>query len=484
MILWTYRNKCGLWYHIKVYLCFWLYTMTHNQGMSFSERFADVARKVLPMPFTIAVLLTLLTICLALLFTSPAPISSPHLVQILSYWEHGMWDGKLMVFAMQMMLILVLGHVLALTKQADDLIRILLKYCNTTAKAAAIVTFFTVVVALFNWGLGLIFGAVFARKVGEYAKQHNYKMNYPIIGAAGYSGLMVWHGGLSGSAPLKIAEEGHFFEEQIGQIALSETTFSTMNITISIALLLLLPLAMYLLGTRLSAVETTIEPLKPKQETKVVTGAERLDNSRILSYLFAGLLLFMAGYIAYSTITTKNNPLSFLNPNYINLSLFGLGILLHGNFTKYLNAIDDAISGASGILIQFPLYFGIMGIMTSSGLVYFFSNFFVEISTQTTYPLFTFLSAGIVNIFVPSGGGQWAVQGPIIIDAAQQMGISIEKSVMAMAYGDQLTNMIQPFWALPLLAITGLQAKDLLPYTLFLMMIGIIIFGGGLLIFN
>jgi short-chain fatty acids transporter len=124
-----------------------------------------------------------------------------------------------------------------------------------------------------------------------------------------------------------------------------------------------------------------------------------------------------------------------------------------------------------------------MGIMNHSGMVDIMSGFFVSISNETTFPIFTFISAGIVNIFVPSGGGQWAVQGPIIIEAANQLNVSIPKSVMALAYGDQLTNMLQPFWALPLLGITGLKAKEILPYTLILLVAGSAIFISGLLIF-
>ena len=163
--------------------------------------------------------------------------------------------------------------------------------------------------------------------------------------------------------------------------------------------------------------------------------------------------------------------------------LLGLGIVLHGSIYKYLKGIDDAIGGASGILIQFPLYFGIMGIMKYSGMVGIFSDFFVQISNEVTFPIFTFISAGIVNVFVPSGGGQWGVQGPIIIEAASQLNVPYWKAVMALAYGDQITNMLQPFWALPLLGITGLKAKEILPYTLLLLLIGSVIFISGLLIF-
>ena len=182
-------------------------------------------------------------------------------------------------------------------------------------------------------------------------------------------------------------------------------------------------------------------------------------------------------------ITDDKLSWSFISPNYINLLLFGLALILHSNFSQFLKSIDNAIGGAAGILIQFPLYFGILGLMKDSGMMTDISNFFVAHSNHITHPIYTFFSAGLVNILVPSGGGQWAVQGPIIIESSIQQGLPLGKEIMAMSYGDQLTNMLQPFWALPLLAITGLRAKDILPYTLFLMMVGTIIFITGLMLF-
>ena len=163
--------------------------------------------------------------------------------------------------------------------------------------------------------------------------------------------------------------------------------------------------------------------------------------------------------------------------------MIGLAIILHGSFKSFLNALEEAIKGASGILVQFPLYFGIMGIMKSTGMVGQISDFFVSVANETTLPIFTFFSAGLVNIFVPSGGGQWAIQGPIIIESALKLGVPLPKAIMAMAYGDQITNMLQPFWALPLLGITRLKAKEILPYTLLVMLIGIFIYVLGLLLF-
>ena len=169
----------------------------------------------------------------------------------------------------------------------------------------------------------------------------------------------------------------------------------------------------------------------------------------------------------------------------MNLLMLGLGIILHGSFKRFINAVGESISDISGILIQFPLYFGIMGIMSNSGMMVQISDFFVSISNATTLPLYTFFSAGLVNIFVPSGGGQWVVQGPIVVESAVKLGVPLNKAVMALAYGDQITNMLQPFWALPLLGITKLKAREILPYTLIAMVVGsTIIYILGLFFFN
>ena len=437
---------------------------------------------LLPTPFSIAVLLTFVTFVLALFLTEPT-IKKNHLIELLSSWEKGLWNPPLLVFALQMMLMLVIGHVVALSGPIDSLIQKITIYCTNTAKSAAIITFFTVLIALFNWGLGLIFGAIFARKVGEHAIKNKLSLNYPLIGAAGYSGLMVWHGGISGSAPIKIAEAGHFLEHKMGVISQSDTIFSSMNILASVLLLIILPIFMYMLGKKnnINNIKINLDISRKENISKRIKGIEKIDHSNALAYFFGGIILFFSFYKAF--IIPDNISLNIITPNYINFVLLGIALVMHKNFYNFLAAVNDAIKGASGILIQFPLYFGIMGIMSYSGMVEMLSTFFVNISNETTFPIFTFLSAGIVNIFVPSGGGQWAVQGPIIIEAANQLALSIPKSVMALAYGDQITNMLQPFWALPLLGITGLKASEILPYTIKLFLIGIIIFVSVLLIF-
>lgn len=454
-------------------------------------------RTLLPSPLSIALLLTLLTMLLAWLFTGAETTRGNRAIGIMSMWEQGLWSPPLLVFAMQMMLMLVLGHVLALSAPAAWVIGRATRYCDTSARAAVLVTLLTLMVSLFNWGLGLVFGAIFARKVGEHAAQRGQQFNYPLIGAAGYSGMMVWHGGISGSAPIKAAEQGHIVAllepflsgHDLGTlpdtVSLTETVFSPMNITATALVMLLLPLFMWLLALRNPGSDTAlpdvVEVKRTGNEVIGLMGAERMDRSKLFPLLLGlGMLLWCARLVLEQP---QGSGLSFINPNYINLLLLGLGLLAHRSIMDFLSALDSAIGGASGILIQFPLYFGIMGVMGGSGLARQLSDFFVGIADGTTFPLLTMLSAGIVNVFVPSGGGQWGIQGPILIKAALSLDVSIPKGIMSLAYGDQLTNMLQPFWALPLLGITGLKAREILPYTLLLMVPGAIIFGLVLLVY-
>lgn len=457
--------------------------------MKLTTAIETLFKKYLPSPFTIAVLLTFLTIIIAYFFTDSAT-NQNHLISILTYWEKGVWDNALLVFAYQMMLILVLGHVLVLSAPVTQLIDKILRFVTNTANAAALVSATTMLVSFFNWGLGLIFGAIFARKVAEYAQAKNIAINYPLIGASGYVGLMVWHGGISGSAPLKVAEGNHLKALMQGvstpevlnklpeSIATSTTVLSSWNLLLFAVLLLLVPGMFYWLGKKVS-----VKPVKLKAykigvlKSDRAKGAEKLETSKIAALLFGGLIL-MAFFAQYTNLITTLT----ITPNMLNLFMFGVAILLHGSFKHFLKALEEAIKGTSGILIQFPLYFGIMGVMSSSGLIQDISSFFSEVATATTLPIFTFFSAGLVNIFVPSGGGQWAVQGPIVVESALQLGVPLPKAIMALAYGDQITNMLQPFWALPLLGITKLKAKEILPYTLLAMLVGTIVFLVGLLL--
>jgi short-chain fatty acids transporter len=458
--------------------------------MSLTRTVELVFRRFLPSPFVIALILTGGTMGLALAF-GEFPQSDSAGSGMLRSWERGLWNRDLLVFAYQMMLILVLGHVLVLSRPMERLILRLTSLTRSGASAALMVASATMLVSFFNWGLGLIFGAILARKVGEYARQNQIPVNYPLIGACGYVGLMVWHGGISGSAPIKVSEPGHLaglmgagfapgsrtaFPDTIPT---SETVFSVPNLFLFFLVFVAISALVYYLGRTSEPTFISLPRYAFSDPGEASSaGAERLDRSPVLAILFA-CLIFIAFLVQYLPQLRSLN----LTPDMLNFFMLGLALLLHGSVRSFLQATQEAIGDTSGILIQFPLYFGIMGIMTESGLIHQISDFFVAISTERTFPVFTYFSAGLVNIFVPSGGGQWAVQGPVILEASQRLGVPLPKAVLALAYGDQLTNMLQPFWALPLLAITRLKAREILPYTLLFMLVGGVIYLLGLWFF-
>lgn len=460
-----------------------------------SNKIINLFKSILPSPFSIAILLSIVTLLLALLLTKPTEISHlSYLTDLVGSWENGLWDnsGGGLYFAFQMMLILVLGHILALTPIVDRLIKLLLKYCTTTESSALVVSLGSISLGLINWGLGLIFGAIIARKVGEKFAQENKKLNYGLVGAAAYSTMMVWHAGLSGSATTKAMEPGHLREmmNKAGMqgdfpntVPFEDTIGSSLNILIIIACLVLIPSILFLVAKK--SKDIAVPEFKDSfahsltSETEEIKGAEKIDYSK---YFGSGLGILLLIYGIYKAIHYSGaSSLGFIQLNFINFVFLGLSLALHRSINNFSKALQIAIEDVSGILIQFPFYFGILAIMQSSGLIVIFSNAITHIANTHTLPFFTFISAGFVNMFIPSGGGQWAVQGPIILETTQQLGSDLSKTILAMAYGDQWTNMLQPFWALPLLGITKLKPGQLLPYSFIVFLIGFVIFGIGLL---
>ncbi len=455
--------------------------------MNVTRAIETLFKRFLPSPFTIAVLLTLLAIVLALPLVV-ATDEEPRLLKVLSFWEDGIWNDGLLVFAYQMMLILVLGHVLVLSRPASSLIKLLTNYVNDTKSAVILVSVSTMSLAFFNWGLGLIFGAIMARKVAESAQIRGFQINYPLVGAAGYMGLMIWHGGMSGSAPLKVSEPGHLKDLMSGiseasivaslpdAISTYQTVFSWWNLLLFLVLLMIIPIVLSLIAKRMAPTPLDLPVYDHKIDEEGTRGMARLEHSMMLPMIFGSFILLALGYNYWDQLRSFT-----LTPNMLNFFMLGMAMLMHRSIRRFLSAVEEAIKGTSGILIQFPLYFGVMGIMKGSGMIQVISDFFVSVANDTTLPIFTFFSAGLVNIFVPSGGGQWAVQGPIVVESALKLGVPLPKIVMALAYGDQVTNMLQPFWALPLLGITKLKAKEILPYTLMAMLVASVIFIVGLL---
>ncbi len=443
-------------------------------------------QRYFPSPLSIALLLSLISFLLALVFTKGNASFVDFTLELADYWYGGLFKSSLLEFTVHMMLILVLGHIIALSPLATRIIDKVLVFCDSTARSAFLVSLLTILVAYFNWGFALIFGAIFARKVGEKFAKERKTLNYPMVAVAAYAGMMVWHGGLSGSAPITVAGESHTYVSQIGVISIAETLFSSMNVFNSIVLLLAVPLFFYFMGKRNPGFQVPSIQWKEtnvSSENPAALPAERFESKPLVGWVFGAMFLLYFIYLSVAKVQEGASLLSVLNLQSTNLLLLGLAFLLQGSMKKFLSAVNEAIGDVSGILIQFPLYFGIMGIIQGSGLAGMIAGMFTSFSNEITLPIFTFFSAGILNVFVPSGGGQWQIQAPIIIESAVQSGVSMPKMIMAMCYGDQLTNMLQPFWALPLLGITQLSARDILPYCLLIFFLGLAIFMLSLLLF-
>lgn len=434
------------------------------------KRLQRLSDRFVPDPFVLVLLLTFLVALLALLFGAEVqglPYSERGAL-LASGWFDRFYNMPLMKFAMQMATVLITGHALAMATPVQRGIRALTGVVKTPQAAVVLVALVACLASLIQWGLGAIAGAFMAREMGRAFAEQSIPVHYPLLGAAGYAGFLVWHGGLSGSAPLAVAQDDHFLVDTLGVIPVSETLFSPLNLVVTGSLLLIIPLLFWRMMPRNISQMTPINLANLRSSNHTSTSHDdshhfwllaHLENTRLLN-LVLGLAM-----VAVLTHYFASRGLDGWNLDAINLAFLTLGIFLHPTPRSYAHSIADGAHGAAAILLQFPFYFGILGLLVTSGLIIQISDFFLSISTAKTFPLFTFLSAGIVNFFVPSGGGQWAVQGPVMMEAMVRLGVSPHRAIMALSYGDAWTNMLQPFWALPLLGIMGLKARDIIGYT-------------------
>ena len=444
----------------------------------FTNGCVSVMNKYLPDPFLFAIILTFIVFFAGIGITGQGPLD------MMIHWTDGFWG--LLSFSMQMALVLVLGNTMASAGIFKKGLKSIASLARTPSRAIMITAFVSAVACWINWGFGLVIGALLAKEIAKQVKGVDYRL----LIASAYSGFVVWHGGLSGSIPLGVAAVGadgvvaNTGGVVTEAIPTSLTIFSPMNLVISAIIIIGLP---FVCRAMMPDKEHTIEvdmALLSEEADKVYTiesPADKLEHSRII---WAMVLILGFAYIIYNIAMNK---LDSLNLNFVNFIFMFTGILLHGNLKKYIDAFAESTKSCSGILLQFPFYAGIQGMMTGAvagvSLAGVISTFFVGIATKTTFPLFTFLSAGIVNFFVPSGGGQWAVQGPIMMPAGLEIGVPAAKTAMAIAWGDAWTNMIQPFWALPALGIAGLSAKDIMGYCVITLLFSGIVISAGFLIF-
>ncbi|MFB2573379.1 short-chain fatty acid transporter [Micrococcus sp. IITD107] len=432
----------------------------------------NVVERFIPSALVFSIVLTFVVAILALILTGTGP------ADLVLHWGEGL--AGLLSFITQMALILLLGHILANTGPVRRLLAFLGSIPRTPLAAYVFVFVVAAMASLITWGLGLVVGGLLAREVAYQGRERGMHLHFPMLVASGFAGFVVWHMGYSASGPLTAATEGSFLTESLGgrTVPITETVFSSWNMIAAVVTVVVVALALFLVaprgGDRIVELDVDARETVGDGQEEIVTPADRVDASRIPTLLL-GLMLtayLVLHFVEGGTLTLDT----------VNWSFLALILLLVRNPFELIHLTKEAASNVGEILLQFPLYAGILGLMTGSGLIQVFSDAFVAISNPVTFGVLAFLAAGLVNFFVPSGGGQFAVQGPIMLSAGETLGVDPAITIMAVSYGDQWTNMIQPFWAIPLLAIAGLKMRDILGYTTVVLIASGLVFAGTLLL--
>ena len=439
-----------------------------------NEFFVNLVKRYLPDPYLLAIILTMITFVMALILTD-RPITS-----LLGDWYGGIFD--LFVFILQALLVAVTGFALAQAPVVSSLLDRVARIPKTQAQAGVTVMLAKAVASLLSWGLGLVTAAIMSRQI---AKQ--MPVNYGYLVAAAYGGFMVWASGVSSTIALAIATPGssmNVIEQETGVVTpLTESILPWWNVLPVILLLIALSLYYYKVAPR-GGMLSEEDQRKLAEEDEVTeeddeesdeTPARRMENSPVFTLVLVAL---MVGYFAVRLSSGDFN----LGLNELIAIFFLLGWLAHRRPTRYIRTFQNSIRAGGPIALQFPLYGGLMGVMVGSGLSEVIGGWFVAFSSAATLPFWSFISSIIISLFIPSGGGHWVVQGPFMAPAASELGADQSMTAMGVAYGEQVANMLQPFWALPILAIVGLGIRQVMGYEVLAFVIGTLIFGATLLL--
>lgn len=437
-----------------------------------------LVQRWLPEPFLFAILLTFVAAAVAMPLCHQTPL------EVVEHWGDGLWN--LLGFAMQMALVLVCGSTLAAAPVVKRGIAAMARVPQSAPSAIALVTVVSALACWLNWGFGLIVGVIFAKAIARERRDVDYRL----LIASAYSGFVVWHAGMSGSIPLTMATPGESLAlatngALTAPVPLSQTILNWHNLVTVLLVMVGITVANTLMHPKRGIL--TIDPALLSDDDAPAapavadkTPAQRLEQSKLLSWLVALLL------VTYLVIHLAVRGAG-LDLGGVIMIFLALGLVLHATPVDYVHAFGKATTGAAGIILQFPFYAGIMGIVTGIGMSGIslggvLADACIRISTPVTYPLLTFVCAAVLNLFVPSGGGHWAVQAPVMFTAGANLGVDPGLTGMAISWGDAWTNLIQPFWALPALAIARLDAKDIMGYCLIDLLVTGVIISAGLLV--
>jgi short-chain fatty acids transporter len=433
---------------------------------------------LIPDPYIFAVGLTIVTAIGA--FTL-----APHrdLADVLGAWYKGIFD--ILTFALQMILVLVTGYALAASKPVSRALERVASVPRTPRAAVALTFLVCAVACWLNWGFGLVAAGLLSRSIAA-----RMRIDFGWLVASAYSGFLVWASGLSSSIALAQATPGsklNIVQIVTGHVLpLHEMLFAPFNVIPVIVLVVSLPFVLMSLEPHEDDVVTgDVAGLSGAQLAANRPNDARRTEARTLAFVLErawilNLVIVLAGVTYLATTWTRSGFSPDINS--IIFIFFLLGLLLHWTPIAYVDAINGAARITGPLLVQYPLYGGIMGIMTSTGLAGVVAGWFLTFSTVATLPFWSYIASIVISLFVPSGGGHWAVQGPFVVPAAAKLGASQIATAMAVAIGEEVANMIQPFWALPVLAIAGVALPRVMAFTVIVFLIAAIVFGTSLLL--
>jgi len=427
------------------------------------EGLSGFTQRWIPDSWVVCMMLTVVAMLLAI-FGAGAGLNETVLA-----WGGGTW--ALLELAMQFTIAMIAAHACVSSRPAFRLLDWLASRPNVDrpVQAAVLLGAFSIVVAYFNWAASVVASALFL----PFIARRNPKADIRVLVAAGYLGLgTVWHGGLSGSAPLILATPGNpIMEPATGApiidrlLPVTETLFNSFNL---IYLLVVSAVALGMVAilhprqnprTLSEDQLQQIMPVLPEQ-TEPTTPAARIEAFR--GWIFLAVILI--GYPLGHSIVTKGFGASWTINAYNAVFLIG-ALLLQGTPANLVRAFGNGARTASGVILQFPFYAGIFGIINSTGLGDWLGDLFVQVATTETYPLIVYIYSGFVNIFVPSGGSKWLIEAPYLLPAATELAVSPTTTLLAYCYGDSTSNLIQPFWAIPILTVTRMKFGDILGYS-------------------
>ncbi len=435
--------------------------VNESKKQSFVDRFTEWSLKWVPDSMVFVLSLTVIVYLLALAVTDSSPM------QLIDNYAQGFW--VLLTFAMQLSLLMLTGFIVV---ESDFVKSRLIRIISIPKTVTSTLIMYCAVVALFSWlhwGMGYMLAMLLGREIA--IRKKGIGLDYALLAAAGYCTFLVAANGPAQSAPLIAATPGNFLEQTIGRLVpLTDTALSPfLLIVVAIQIISLIVFFVVIHPKKDKAVEideetwkalsAPIEHEETSEQIKQLRPAERWERSRIFPTLISlAILLWIVKTIWVSGIGK-------VDINFLNLFFFALALLLQKSPKKFVTAVQKGIGTTYGVMIQFPLYAGIFGIISYSGLSHAITDVFLYISTPETFSWIVMVYTVFMDFFIPSGGSKFAVEAPFIIPAAQQLGVPVEHVINAYSTGSQMANFIQPFWALAFLATFRLRFQKILPYT-------------------